>query len=230
MTDSKKIETPRLGGASQAEICDEIRNEDNSFSNSSKADFEKNSQRDSTENLFKNAYERSHKVQDEYAKKDGPLPLQRESIPPKPFPFDALGSTLGQAAKRAFELIKAPDSICGQSFLSAAALITQPYASIHIDGRRHPLSLFAITVGESGDRKSAVDNLALKAVREYQELLTKAYPQERKAYKNKLEVWRKKRAELIESTDINRLEDCLNSLEAEPIPPLEPYVLVEEPT
>src|SRR6187431_1881056 len=118
----------------------------------------------------------------------GPLPLQREVSSPKPFPFAALGPILGPVARRIHEIIKAPDSVCGQSVLAAAALVVQAYADIHIDGRIHPLSLFMLTVAESGDRKSAVDNVVLKPVRDYERMLKKTFEEEIRTFKNKMDV------------------------------------------
>jgi hypothetical protein len=119
------------------------------------------------------------------------LPLQKEIIPQEPFPFSALGTNLESVAKRIHEIVKAPDSICGQSVLGAAALITQPHADVHIDGRVHPLSLFLLTVAESGDRKSAVDSIVLKPVRDFEKMLASVYVQERGNYKNKLDIWKR---------------------------------------
>lgn len=162
--------------------------------------------------------------------KGKPLPLQRGIMPPKPFPFDALGPVLGPVAKRIHEIVKAPDSICGQSVLAAAALITQPYADIHIDGRVHPLSLFLLTVAESGDRKSAVDGIVLKAVREYERMLKQAFEEEMRSHKNKMEIWNKRRALTMRQRELDSLEEQLNALDFEPKRPLEPNILLEEPT
>lgn len=53
------------------------------------------------------------------------LPLERELPPTRPYPFDALGSILGDAARRTFEVVQAPDGVVGNSFLAAAALAAQ---------------------------------------------------------------------------------------------------------
>lgn len=173
---------------------------------------------------------RIKELEKRHSVKTAPLPLQREVASPKPFPFDALGSLLGPVAKRIHEVVKSPDSICGQSILAAASLITQGHADVHIDGRVYPLSLFALTVGESGDRKSAVDTIALHPIRAYEKMLVKTYLEEKKAYKNKLETWKKQRQEVLNKCKIDFLENQLNELEDEPTPPLEPFLLLEEPS
>jgi hypothetical protein len=68
-------------------------------------------------------------------------------------------------------VIQAPDAICAQSVLGAVALTSQAFANILIDGREHPLSLFIITVAESGDRKSAADKVALQPIYKWQKCL-----------------------------------------------------------
>lgn len=182
---------------------------------------------------FSNAQKQAEALEAKYAEKQKgaePLPLQRELPPSKPFPFAALGPVLGPVAKRLHEVIKAPDSVCGQSVLAAAALIVQPYADIHIDGRIHPLSLFMLTVAESGDRKSAVDNVVLKAVRDYEKMLKHTFETDSRVFKNKMEVWKKMREQAMRDSDLENLEGVLNELAPEPMRPLEPNLLLEEPT
>jgi hypothetical protein len=159
-----------------------------------------------------------------------PLPLQREIAPPKKFPFEALGSVLGPVAKRIYEIVKAPDAICGQSILAAAALITQAFADVSIDGRTHPLSLFMLTAAESGDRKSAVDSIALKPIRDYEKMLAKSCIQEKQLYRNKLDAWKKRRESIMRENSADDLENELNKMDQEPHRPLEPFLLLEEPS
>lgn len=163
-------------------------------------------------------------------KESDTLPLHKEIPPPKPFPFDALGSKLALASKRIHEIVKAPDAICGQSALAVAALITQPFADIHIDGRVYPLSLFMLTAAESGDRKSAVDSIVLKPVRDYEKMLAKTYDEEMRAYRNKFDIWKKERDLTLKDNSGINLEKRLNALNPEPRPPLKPHIILEEPS
>lgn len=172
--------------------------------------------------------ERAQELNEKYLPR--PLPLQREIAPPKCFPFEALGSVLGPVAKRIHEIVKAPDSICGQSVLAAAALITQAHADVSIDGRTHPLSLFLLTAAESGDRKSAVDSIVLKPVRDYEKMLAKCSIQEKQLYKNKLDAWKRQRELIMREFKSDALESELNKMAQEPRRPLEPYLLLEEPS
>lgn len=155
-----------------------------------------------------------------------PLPLHRELEAPKPFPFDALGPILGQAALAMYQVIKAPDAICAQSVLAAAALATQTFANVVMDGREMPLSIFFITIAESGDRKSGTDKVALKSVADWQKLLADSYRSQLSRFLLKKESWEMRKKTWFKSNPKTR--DLFN--EPMPIAPLRPLLLAEEPT
>lgn len=84
-----------------------------------------------------------------------------DSAAPKPFPFAALGEVLGSAAQAIADTVQAPDAMAGGSVLAAASLSAQHIADVVLPhGQRTPLSIFCVTSGASGDRKSAVDAAA----------------------------------------------------------------------
>lgn len=179
----------------------------------------------------KRSQERAEQLESDYKKsKKEKLPLFREIASASPFPFDLLGPVLGPVAKRLHEVIKAPDAICGNSILAAASLVTQAYANIYIDGRRHPLTLYMMTVGQSGDRKSAIDAVAVKPVRDYEMMLCEGFLKDMLIYKNKLDVWKKKRELILRDSDLEKGVEALADLGPEPIAPLEPYIICEEPS
>lgn len=201
------------------EPCPNKKNAEKKLSKSASLTFD--TSKADAEQLEKEFQERTRKV---------PTPLQRELSASNPFPFDALGPILGSAAKRIHEIVKAPDSICGQSALAAAALVVQPFADIHIDGRVHPLSLFMLTVAESGDRKSAVDAVILKPIRNYEKMLSEQFKDEIRVYKNRKDVLKKQRSDILTKVAPEFLESELNKLNQEPQRPLDPNILIEEPT
>ncbi|CCB89121.1 YfjI family protein [Simkania negevensis] len=160
-----------------------------------------------------------------------PLPLKRELSPCQPYPFKALGKILGPPAKRLHEIIKAPDSICGTSLLSVGALLAQAHGDIHIDGRVHPLSLFLLSVAESGSRKSAVEKIALEPVRNYERTMFQNYEIQNEEFKNRLDMWKKRRSSILRMEGNQKeIEHELSQLGKEPEPPLLPHLLLEEPT
>ncbi|MDP1607810.1 MAG: YfjI family protein [Chlamydiales bacterium] len=189
----------------------------------------------SPQNEMLQSIKRSEEIEAEFRANYGratsfsPIPLQREVAQSKPFPFDALGDVLGSAAKKIHEVIQAPDAICGQSVLAVAALAAQAHADVSIDGRAMPISLYFLTIAESGERKSAADNIALKPVHDWQKMLVGGLKEEKQSYKIKKSVWEKKYQEILQKKSTNREEElCL--LGKEPEAPREAIILVEEPT
>jgi hypothetical protein len=92
------------------------------------------------------------------------LPLVVELDPPAPFPMDSLPAILGDYGRVIQRCTQAPDAIVGNSLLAAASLAVQPYANVVLPyGASVPTSLYINSVAESGERKSAVDRLALHA-------------------------------------------------------------------
>lgn len=95
---------------------------------------------------------------------DDALPLMAELEPPQSFPMDALPAVLGDYGRVVHRCTQAPDAIVGNSLLAAASLAVQPYANVVLPyGASVPASLYFVSVAESGERKSAVDRLALHA-------------------------------------------------------------------
>ena len=154
-----------------------------------------------------------------------PLPLYRHIEAPQPFPMDALGPILSPAAQAMHRVIRAPDSICAQSTLAAASMATQAHANIIIDGREMPLSEFYISVAESGDRKSATDKVALKAIQAWQKMLTECYRVEYPKFQVQKEAWEARKKEWVKNPSPD-----FDFTELPPTPPIRPLVLVEEPT
>ncbi len=153
-----------------------------------------------------------------------PLPLHRPVDGPKAFPFDGLCDVLRNAAMSLQRIIQAPDAISAQSVLGAASLACQPYANISMDGRELPLSLFMITIAESGDRKSGTDKIALKPICDWQKMLFNTYREENKTFIKRKELWDSKKKEWMKDPSKGEFA------EEAPQEPLHPLILVEEPT
>ncbi|WOF81218.1 DUF3987 domain-containing protein [Pseudomonas sp. FeN3W] len=103
-----------------------------------------------------------------------PLRLLPDLEVAAPFPLNALGEVLGGAAAAIVEAVQVPEALAAQSILTAAALATQSHGNVERDGQLIPLSLFALTIAESGDRKSAADRLALRSHYVHQQALLEA--------------------------------------------------------
>ena len=148
-----------------------------------------------------------------------------------PFPVEALGKILGDAVEAMSAIIKAPKAICANSILASATLALQGHANVVIDGRISPASNFFISIGESGERKSAVDQQALKPHFDYQEELRTKYKEDLKIYLREAEAYKRAKDEVLKKSK-GYVEKCkaLEKLGDEPISPLSPFVISEEPT
>jgi len=159
-----------------------------------------------------------------------PEPLRRPLPEPSPFPLDALGPVLSVAANRLHQVVQAPAALCGQSVLSAAALAAQQHANVTIDGRTEPLSLFAVTIAESGERKSGIDRYALSPHREFERRALDSYRREMEQYRLDCEAYECAKSRNSKGKDPDTIRAALASIGTPPIEPLNPLMLVPSPT
>ncbi|PSW02560.1 YfjI family protein [Photobacterium lipolyticum] len=160
-----------------------------------------------------------------------PLPLIPEAIKSEPYPLDALGAVLGNAAKIIAEGIQVPPAMAGNSVLAAAALAVQHIANVNIDGRSYPISLFCLTIAESGDRKSATDKCALAPAKQAQAKLQSDYKASVKCYQDDIQVFEKEKKLILNNKKLGPDETRARLHELkEPIAPKQPNLLADEPT
>jgi DNA primase len=97
------------------------------------------------------------------------VPLVREEEEPRPFPVEALGSTIEEAVIEFQGYGKQPLSMIASSALATASLACQGLADIGRDSQNiGPISLSLLTIAESGERKSSLDKAFSKALREWE--------------------------------------------------------------
>lgn len=160
-----------------------------------------------------------------------PLPLARDVLPPEAYPLAALGEVLAPMATRLLEIVQAPDAICGQAVLAAAAQAVQAHADVCVDGRQHPLSLYLIVVGESGERKTETDRLALWPQRRHERALLSTYEYASTAYRDKTDAYKKAREEALKKAKgYAAKEAALTALGPAPVAPVLPILTTEEPS
>lgn len=164
---------------------------------------------------------------------DEPHPLTREIAEPEPFPIEALGPILSRGARSICEQVQAPEAICGQSVLAAAALIAQGYRDVQMPtGQTRPISNFFFTIANSGDRKTTADRMALRPVAEYEAALRASFDEEHLRYRDEVSIWEGERKRILgdrkSSVDDKRRQ--LAKMEAEPQPPPIPFLTSTEPT
>ncbi len=96
-----------------------------------------------------------------------PQPLATK-VEPEPYPLDALPDAIRAAVKEVQGFTKAPVPLVASSALAALSLASQA----HADAKRAekltgPVSLFLLTIADSGERKSTCDGFFTKAIRDY---------------------------------------------------------------
>lgn len=160
-----------------------------------------------------------------------PEPLRRPVPPPESYPVAELGPILAPACESLRRVIQAPDAICGASLLAAASLSVQGLADVTNGGRVHPLSLWFLSVAESGERKSAVDSEAMRPAREHEKGLAHAYDAEAQAHESEMEEWNARRDKA--KADAKKkggagLSDALQAIGPAPPPPLRPIVIAAD--
>ena len=97
-----------------------------------------------------------------------PLPLAAKSAPP-PYPVDALGELLGNAAKALAYHVQAPLGMAGQSVLAVTSLAVQGHVNVKKGNvGTSPTTLYCLTIAASGERKSTLDGRTVKPIHDYQ--------------------------------------------------------------
>ncbi|MBK7252197.1 MAG: DUF3987 domain-containing protein [Gammaproteobacteria bacterium] len=162
---------------------------------------------------------------------EAPEPLRRPVPAAEPYPIAELGPLLQPAVASLCRVIQAPDAVCASSVLAAASLAAQSLANIEVDGRVYPLSLFMLTIAESGERKSAVDAEALRAARAVEKSMVQAYDTEFEAHRWAMAEWEARcdAAKRDASKAKGRgLADALESIGPQPPAPLAPTMIVSD--
>ena len=97
------------------------------------------------------------------------VPLVREEEEPKPFPIEALETTIEEAVIEFQGYGKQPLSMIAGSALATASLACQGLADVGRDSQNiGPISLSLLTIAESGERKSSLDKAFSKALRDWE--------------------------------------------------------------
>ena len=127
---------------------------------------------------------------------EGPQPLLREIPPGEAYPVHALGP-LQAAVEAVQDISQAPVGIAAQSALSVASLAVQGFADVETLGGDAPLSLFCLTIAESGERKSTCDRLLMRGIRDHERDLTAGYRDAFAEHEVAREIWAGKRKRML---------------------------------
>ncbi len=127
-----------------------------------------------------------------------PQPLAAK-VDPEPYPLDALPDTIRAAVEEVQGFTKAPVPLVASSALAALSMAIQA----HADAKRAekltgPVSLFLLTIADSGERKSTCDGFFTKAIHDYEETQTELAKPALKDHKAAIEAWDAKRSGIKE--------------------------------
>lgn len=161
---------------------------------------------------------------------ENPQPLVRDIQPPLPYPVDALGPLRG-AVEAVQAMTLAPVAIPAQSALSVAALAVQAFANVETLGGDRPLSLYALTIAASGERKSSCDDKLMAEIKAWEREQAKALALDRQAWENRHTIWKAQRDAVVNKTKAGKASQIdLDALGPEPTAPPSADRLVTEPT
>ncbi len=168
-----------------------------------------------------------------------PEPLRAPLPPGQAYPVDALGEVLGGAARALHDVVKAPMALCCQSVLAAASLAAQAHFDVLLPwGQRKPLSLFLLTVGESGERKSAVDDVVLGAAKAHEKAAMAAYREDMERHEVDMAAWGKATEAARNAATQGKkgaatavqVRDAVAAVGDKPVAPVAPLRFVTDPT
>ena len=164
---------------------------------------------------------------------ESPLPLFPPLPPSEPFPIEALGPVLADAAAAIARKVQVPEAMAAQSVLAVAALAAQAHANILLPyGQARPLSLYFVTVADSGDRKSAADNEAIWPIGRRERTLKEAHDNALRGATIARDAWaaQKRKIENSAKTDLEGKKGALAALGPQPDLPLLPFIVIADLT
>lgn len=122
-----------------------------------------------------------------------PLPM-RGGFLPHYMPLPLLNAAVDEAQKN----IKAPRALIFSTALAAIAVAVQGSFDVRKpNGQRVPLSLMLLTIANSGERKSTVENVFLGAIRTVQKQQNLIYQTALNEWKTELQIWETKKRAIL---------------------------------
>lgn len=163
------------------------------------------------------------------------------NVPPPPPVYGCLPFPVFQAAvNQAQDNSQAPQRMCIASALSALSLACQGLIDVRTPGGRViPVSLMFLIVAKSGERKSTIEAMFLRAIREFQDAHEKHYQNRMAKYEREHRIWATKTKALekalkklvADDDDSTETEATLRKhMEQEPLPPRKIHMLYEDAT
>ena len=142
-----------------------------------------------------------------------------------------------KAFEEARELLQAPDGMTLACQLTSMATAMQGVFNVEIPTRKiAPVSLMVMTIAQSGERKSTVDNLFMGEIKSIEKEQEAAYQKSLKEYNIQMDIHKEKKAKLKKAITLDNAENeqTIQQLvalsEQEPTKPRAPRVIYEDTT
>ena len=117
---------------------------------------------------------------------------------PDEFPLSSLPPLIRDAVIEAQQITQAPLGLVAASALGAVSLVCQNLIDVcRLNTLRGPVSLFLLTLAESGERKTAVDKLLMEPLYQQEMLLYSRHKNELTIWKNKEELLKAQKKALL---------------------------------
>jgi putative DNA primase/helicase len=168
-----------------------------------------------------------------------PLPIVQHETS-TPYPLEALPPIIGSAVQEIVQFVQCPVALAASSVLSIVSTAGQALADVQRDeGLEGPISLYFETVGDSGERKTTVDNLSARALRQWDLEAAAANKPVMDQYEMDLAAWQAERdGQLLaikdakkRGEDTSELKEQLQALAAmKPERPKQPRLQLEDTT
>ena len=168
-------------------------------------------------------------------KPEGPQPLVRNIPAGQPYPVAALGPLRG-AVEAVQGMTLAPVAIPAASALAVASLAVMGHADVQTLGGTRPVSLYVLTIAQSGERKSSCDAPFMDELRAFEKDQIQAQRAELTSWQNTHALWKGERDRILAEAKKSKGEKRaaaqadLERLGAEPAAPPSTDRIVTEPT
>jgi len=168
-----------------------------------------------------------------------PQPLETKVLQ-EPYPIDAFPATIRAAVEEVQAFIKAPVPLIASAALAALSLAVQAQVDVkRAEKLTGPVSLFLLTIADSGERKSTCDGFFTKAIREHELKQAEEAKPLIKDYKAAMGAWEAKQNGIKDSIrqlakkdqSTREMENALREHEyQEPEPPRVPRLIYADAT
>ncbi|MBL8497325.1 YfjI family protein [Nitrosomonas sp. JL21] len=168
-----------------------------------------------------------------------PQPLLAK-LQPEAYPVEALPNGIRAAVQEVHGFVKAPLPLVASSALGALSVAGQAYVDVERTSKlTGPVSLFLLTIADSGERKSTCDGFFTKALRDYEQEQAEVMKPEIERYQAEMDSWNAERDGLLSAIKeaakkdkpTNQLKANLAELQQDkPEPPRIPRILLGDET